>query len=92
MALIYRFFTVNAGSPSPKVNSVQTSNASKASAPARKLQQSFNINDYKLSPASPGQYPYVVAIKFRKNGDPCGLRRWCTGVLYDYNFVLTAGI
>ncbi len=80
---------MNAGSPSPKVNSVQATNASKTSAPARKLQAiSLPIP---ILPAYTGQFPYVVGLRIRNKGAACTETALCTGVLYDYNFVLTAG-
>jgi hypothetical protein len=71
----------------------------KASATTKKvlkvLKASASENDvdpYAILPASPGQFPYVVGLKIRNNGASCSNMKTCTGVLYDYNFVLTAGI
>jgi hypothetical protein len=54
------------------------------------LQQ--NVDPYAILPATPGQFPYVVGLKIRNRGASCQNVKICTGVLYDYNFVLTAGI
>ncbi len=84
---------MDAGSPIPKENTTQTSNVLKTSATARKIRQATNIIDYSdFFPAKPGKFPYVVAVKVRNNGASCIETSLCTGVLYDHNFVLTAGI
>ncbi len=77
------------GNLSPKVNSTQTSNAPKTKT---SLGKGLAAVPSDLLPATSELFPYVVAVKVIKFHETCEDTVVCTGMLYDYNFVLTAGI